>query len=175
MACGAAALLMAAAGGGCTTMTGPSETELALEGEVQQLRGEVTLLRNQVSEMRQSQDRVLDGLNEERSSGSAGARRLEERVQAVERGLGAESAAREQMRTEIVEKVIQILKTQAPTPSRPKPESGYEHIVKQGETLSAIAAAYKVSVGDIKKANNLRSDVLRVGQKLFIPDKPSAR
>ena len=48
-------------------------------------------------------------------------------------------------------------------------ETGYEHVVESGQSLSTIAAAYKVSVSSIKKANNLKSDGVRVGQKLFIP------
>ena len=49
-------------------------------------------------------------------------------------------------------------------------QSGYEHKVQSGQTLSAIAQAYGVSVEKIKKANNLKNDVIRVGQVLFIPD-----
>ena len=49
-------------------------------------------------------------------------------------------------------------------------QSGYEHKVQAGQTLSAIAQAYGVSVEKIKKANSLKSDVIRVGQVLFIPD-----
>ena len=47
---------------------------------------------------------------------------------------------------------------------------GREHIVEKGHTLSAIAQAYGTSVDSIKKANNLKSDNIYVGQKLFIPD-----
>lgn len=47
----------------------------------------------------------------------------------------------------------------------------YEYKVEQGATLSVIAKAYKVSVADIKKANRLKSDIIRVGQKLYIPKK----
>lgn len=42
------------------------------------------------------------------------------------------------------------------------------HIVKSGETLSAIAIKYGVSVENIKKWNNLSSDKLSIGQKLTI-------
>jgi LysM repeat protein len=48
-------------------------------------------------------------------------------------------------------------------------EQGYEHVVEKGQTLSAIAKAYGVTVDAIKKANNLKSDTLFVGKKLFIP------
>lgn len=47
----------------------------------------------------------------------------------------------------------------------------YEYTVQQGATLGAIARAYKVTVSDIKKANKLKSDMIRVGQKLYIPKK----
>ena len=48
--------------------------------------------------------------------------------------------------------------------------SGRSHEVARGETLSAIAAAYRVSSKSIIDANDLRNpDNLRVGQKLIIP------
>ena len=43
--------------------------------------------------------------------------------------------------------------------------------MQKGATLSVIATAYGVTVQDIKKANNLKSDVLQIGQKLKIPKK----
>jgi LysM repeat protein len=53
----------------------------------------------------------------------------------------------------------------------PTKGSFYEYKVQPGATLGAIAKAYKVSVADIKKANKLKSDIIRVGQKLYIPKK----
>lgn len=55
--------------------------------------------------------------------------------------------------------------------SRPPTPSGefYEYVVEPRATLSAIAKAYKVSVASIKRANNLKSDNIRIGQKLLIP------
>lgn len=76
---------------------------------------------------------------------------------------------------------INTMRTQSrrqTTPTRTKSTSGpampgefYEYTVEQGATLSVIARAYKVSVADIKKANRLKSDIIRVGQKLYIPKK----
>ena len=45
----------------------------------------------------------------------------------------------------------------------------YEYTVQSGATLGAIARAYKVSVDDIRKANKLNGDIIRVGEKLYIP------
>lgn len=47
---------------------------------------------------------------------------------------------------------------------------GNEHVVKEGETLSVIAAAYNVKMSAIIKANNLDDpDSIREGLKLIIP------
>ena len=51
------------------------------------------------------------------------------------------------------------------------------YIVKQGDTLYGISNQFGVSVTDIKKANNLTSNILSIGQSLVIPtsagDNPS--
>lgn len=53
---------------------------------------------------------------------------------------------------------------------------GREHRVKPGETGLAIAAAYKVPWRSIASANGIGFDsVIRVGQKLFIPEEAAAR
>ena len=43
------------------------------------------------------------------------------------------------------------------------------HKVVKGDSLSRIAKRYNVSVSKIKKANNLKSNVVRLGQRLTIP------
>ena len=42
------------------------------------------------------------------------------------------------------------------------------HTVRSGETLGGIARKYRTTVSNIKRWNNLRSDMIRVGQKLRI-------
>ena len=42
------------------------------------------------------------------------------------------------------------------------------HVVKKGETLSSIAKKYGCTVADIKKWNGLKSNTVKVGQKLTI-------
>ncbi|NOI78959.1 LysM peptidoglycan-binding domain-containing protein [Vibrio coralliilyticus] len=46
-----------------------------------------------------------------------------------------------------------------------------KHKVKRGEFLGKIASQYDVNVSAIRKANNLRSDELAIGQILIIPNK----
>lgn len=100
------------------------------------------------------------------------------RLDTMERQLVAVNAARESDRREIVTELSRKVATivggasggsSSGRGSSSSAETGYEHVVKSGETLSAIAAAYKVSSSSIKKANALKSDMVRVGQKLFIP------
>jgi membrane-bound lytic murein transglycosylase D len=51
-------------------------------------------------------------------------------------------------------------------------KSGFTtYVVRRGDNLTAIANRHKVTVNAIKKANNLKSNKLRVGQKLKIPKK----
>ncbi|NVJ57529.1 MAG: N-acetylmuramoyl-L-alanine amidase [Vibrionaceae bacterium] len=45
-----------------------------------------------------------------------------------------------------------------------------KHKVKRGEFLGKIASQYNISVSSLRKANNLRSDSLAVGQVLIIPN-----
>ena len=44
-----------------------------------------------------------------------------------------------------------------------------KYVVKPGDNLYAISKMYKVSVDKIKEANNLKSDIINVGQILTIP------
>ncbi len=50
----------------------------------------------------------------------------------------------------------------------PAPGAEIEHTVASGETLSKLATKYKVSAGEIRDWNQLKSDNLFVGQKLII-------
>jgi len=57
--------------------------------------------------------------------------------------------------------------------SQPRPQLVAEgeklvYIVRRGDSLYRIANAFNTTIQRIKKENNLRSDVLRVGQKLVI-------
>ena len=47
--------------------------------------------------------------------------------------------------------------------------AGREHRVNKGETLSGIARTYQVSTDQLRLANNIDSDTVRVGETLAIP------
>lgn len=62
----------------------------------------------------------------------------------------------------------------APAPAAPRQPTvvtgpHIEYVVESGDTLSLIAAAFKTSVRKIKEMNGLKGDMLRVGQKLYLP------
>jgi N-acetylmuramoyl-L-alanine amidase len=44
-----------------------------------------------------------------------------------------------------------------------------EHVVSSGESLALIAQRYQVSLGALRSANSLRSDLIKVGQVLQVP------
>lgn len=48
--------------------------------------------------------------------------------------------------------------------------SGGVHVVRKGDTLSGLAVRYGVSVRELKQANGLNSDLIRIGQSLKIPE-----
>jgi LysM repeat protein len=75
--------------------------------------------------------------------------------------------------------VGQVLKvpsvaTSNPPPPPPKPAATKTYTVKAGDTLTTIAWIFEVSVEDIKKANNLKTNSLLIGQVLSIPTKSGA-
>ena len=43
------------------------------------------------------------------------------------------------------------------------------HVIRRGETLSEIAAQYRVSLATLRQSNGIRGDTIRVGQILTIP------
>jgi len=44
-----------------------------------------------------------------------------------------------------------------------------EHKITRGESLSVVAQRYKISIRQLKTANNLKSNIVRIGQTLTIP------
>ena len=52
-------------------------------------------------------------------------------------------------------------------------DTNITYVVKRGDTLYSISRQYGVSVDDLRKVNNLTSDVLSVGQEISIPSSQS--
>jgi len=96
---------------------------------------------------------------------------LENRIAALEQMIQRMEIQRAKDREELIEilsqRMAKVMSQQQATQAQ---ASGRIHVVASGETLSAIAAAYRVKSQRIIQANNLQNpDNLRVGQKLTIP------
>ena len=177
-----AALLAGASG--CVTLTDDAEQMqaredmLIVQDKMQKLDGRIEGLELEVERLHQE-------VNASRSAPSP-VQPLQARLDDLETRIRAVDAARERDKQEIVDKlsskITQIVgsskssgssarKQSAKKSSSSSSQTGYEHEVQAGETLSAIAAAYGVTSKVILDNNDIKDpNRLRVGQKLFIPD-----
>jgi LysM repeat protein len=172
-------------------LTGCQTTEIRQEQETQ--RTEIEALERKLNALRtdvvsvQSENEALQSevnrLKEDLSASSELNQQYKSDIQRLDELVKKLDTAREQDRKIIIEEVgseisrlskkIQTATPPPPPKAREKPIvlEGVEHVVSKGETLHAIAKAYKVSVKEIQDANKLKSNSLKVGQKLFIPSK----
>jgi LysM repeat protein len=162
---------------GCETLTGKQrrQSELRTHGEMRNIKASIQRLEERLDGIEAGREDLYEQISDLRATqGQVDARRGAE-LRAIESKLAAEREAQERARKAMVDKlskqVSTIVKTQAAATSSRRSESGYEHVVKGGETLSEIAKAYGVRISVITKANKLKNpDDLRLGQTLFIPE-----
>jgi len=63
----------------------------------------------------------------------------------------------------------------ATTEAPKSPQTGNNHVVAKGETLTSIAKMHKVSVEELQKFNHIENDrKLQIGQTIMIPASPTA-
>lgn len=180
LAAPAAALVLGLAG--CITIEDDStrmqqrEDMLIVQEDTRKLDGRLEAVELEIQRLQQSVDAVRGQAAGQNQVQTMGARvdELDARLRGVE-------AAREKDKQEIIDKLsTQIAKivgssakagTAKKQPKRSASDTGYEHEVQPGETLSEIAAAYGVTVKVILDNNDIGdANRLRVGQKLFIPE-----
>lgn len=116
---------------------------------------------------------------------------LRAKLSKLEDQLSALQEAQAKQQKTLLAEIKKLLKDQQPAsaptastpPARPKTasvpvgdsEQWYMHVVEKGQTLSAIAQAFReqgveVTVDDIRKANKIKQDnLIQVGQTLYIP------
>lgn len=140
--------------------------------EMQRVLGQVDVLQGNFEDL-SARVRRIEG-----ADGSKGLQAEIDSLRAQIADLKREMAA---MRGEIVKdltaKIVQIQKAQTPAtppppPAQPKvigPHLEYE--VVAGDNLSLIARAFGTTAEKIKEMNSLKSDNLRIGQKLMVPKK----
>jgi len=147
-----------------------------LEEDMARIEGDIETLNMRLDQMSKNLDRSQSSAAH---TGSAQSAALERRTMDLQERIDRLEAARRNDREEIINsitaRVTKIVAGQGPRqkPSRPTggSQTGYEHTVGSGETLSAIASAYSVKMKTIIDANNLSDpNNLRVGQTLFIPE-----
>ena len=167
---------MAVLGSGCETISGRQrrQSETRLYNEIVNMKASIQRLEQRVEGIEAGREDLYAQVANLQAEQDRTASKRGAELEALDSKLAAQKAAAERTRKEMLEKLshkmADIMRTSTPT-SATRTESGYEHVVKPGETLSEIAKAYGVKTGIITKANNLKNpDDLRVGQKLFIPE-----
>ena len=156
---------------------------------------EVQRLSSQFDQLQNGMDSLASRMNRLESSSSSSDVRAE--VAALRSELNALKRRQEAMRGEIVAeismKMADLIAKSRPAPApapAPAPKGKgrasasrendapagtgptgpyFEHTIEPGETLSYIAKECKTSVQKIKQYNNMKGDVLRVGQVIKIP------
>ena len=163
------------------TSTASSGTRRDIVSYVEELAGNTAAqLRAVQDENAELETRIIE-LERKLAALQESNQKLLNEVAAVKRQSAADADAREAQMKAILTKIDKLAATPAPAATVPAPvsaEADYEiYEVQKGATLSVIAKAYSevfgktVTVQDIKKANNLKSDTLQIGQKLKIPRK----
>ena len=170
---GMAGVLLLLATGGCVTMVDQA-TMAQQQADYDKLCEDVQRLTEKINGIQMEQQNLAREIESVQKAPREDLV-VRNRLDTLDRQVQALGAARESDRKQIVSdlshKVAAIVGSPSGGHSGSGSETGYEHVVEAGQTLSAIAAAYKVSVSSIRKANNLKSDSVRVGQKLFIPQR----
>lgn len=159
-------LLAAALLSGCQTYQSPtyrasqSQDQMIAQENQRRMAGRIETLEMEIGRI----SRELDSLRGQ----------IENRCAAIE--VKSEQDKRE-MISRLTSELERLIKQATPPPSVQSSNSGggsgygIEHIVRPGETLSAISKAYNVSPKVIIEQNKLKNpNRLSVGQKLFIPE-----
>jgi LysM repeat protein len=163
--------------------------------QAQDVRTDVAALRNEVARLGESQ-KQLQARMEELQAQVAQARvpqaepkaaaleqklaALEQQVAALTAALTQEAQARQKANDDLVKSVAKELagggRSGGGGVANPVPvvEPGYELReidVQKGDTLSAIARAAGTTIEKLRQINGLKTDTLRLGQKLKVPVK----
>lgn len=147
-----------------------------LDERLSKLRADVDAIQASQQQIQQDLKQVQAQVAELHQSGpSASVNDL----QALDARVKALDAARETDKKVILDQLAKELAAMsgshgsggsAATPSTGS-ANGNEYVVQKGDNLTSIAKNNGVTIADLRKANNLTSDSLKVGQKLVIPSK----
>ena len=134
-----------------------TEVISVLRDEIRKLKGEVVVLKQQDQEFRsalnQEVSRLRSKLDAETQKRSAGDQRM-----------------LKEFTSELAHLTNQVtdMRTPSPAPTRTSSEFAV-YRVEKGDTLSAIALAFNVTIERLASANNLSNHTIYVGQELRVP------
>lgn len=145
-----------------------------LDEKVNRLNAQMEDLLIRVQQHQKDIDKISGELQELRRVAVAGngvspaeLKSLEDRIQAVDT---ARKNDRQAIIDQLAKELAGLSTGKSPGKSTVSPVGeGKEHVVVKGEYLATIARKYGVSIADLKKANNLTGDEIKIGQKLTIP------
>lgn len=174
--CLAAVCLLSTAG---AQQPGSTQYEVArLKATLQQVLQDHERLLGLLEQNRQVTNSILKRLEDVEAKvgrageGAASGNALRAEIRSLKSELAAERKAREKAVAELIrsvsEEISRASRETGPGSVETGPSQGVYAVVA-GDTLSVIAQAFGVTVEGIKRANNLDSDIIRVGQKLNIP------
>ena len=136
----------------------------ALSGNVHALQQEIRQMKQQMQAYRAELEQLRRMLSEESAARQKQVGGIADRIQrAADAQAKAEADARARAAADAAKADPRIQDTES--------EEYDYYVVEAGATLSAISRATGVSISRLKKANGMKNDVLRVGQKLKIPRK----
>lgn len=175
-------MLLAAAAAGCIMtpeqMRRSQDLQYQRDAEVRALRVELQRLQERLDGIEGAQQRLYADIDTLREATQRERQTVETALAKLNLELRQAATARDDLKRELVDALskkmaalLQQVQQQSQAAAGRRVQRGYEHVVRRGETLSAIAVAYKTSVEVIVRANNLSSaDAIREGQTLFIPE-----
>ena len=142
-----------------------------LDERLNKLRADVDALQFNQQQIQRDLKQVQAQLEELRR---AGPNASANDIQALETRIRAIDAARENDKKVILDQLAKELASMSGsrggTASQSSgPANANEYVVQKGDTLTSVAKNNGVTIADLKKANNLTSDSLKIGQKLVIP------
>jgi len=157
---------------GCGSYSAARDERTRNTVNVQNVKLELDGVRQSVNELTGTDEDIygrIDKLSKDINEISA-------EVENMKRALAEIKADRERLRQEIINQLApKISEAINSSRARAPVSSGgeyYEHVVQSGETLSAIASTYGVSVASIISANKIKdAHLIRAGQKILVPKK----
>ena len=170
----------------CETTRSQNNQFASSNQDIIELQNDVAVLKRKIANIQDDNKRIIKGMSSLQSQinyVNEANQQQNKTITALHQQLEKERAERQIALNKVIETVADqtskavntIAKQTEPKAAKPSVSipagAYYKHKVEKGETLSAIARAYKVSVSDIKEANHLKSNIIRIGQTLHIPKK----